>query len=145
VLRRLDHRIAIGGFAATAGSPEWSQPTERRSQRFAWSTSSLGALVRGVQPFHIRRRGPRPELYAQVGLGLGVGRTHFTDADDQRTEDTFFGWALSLGGGLRIEGNRGVGFAFGYQYDHAPVIDNLTGDTHASGGHRLTASVSYAY
>ena len=25
------------------------------------------------------------------------------------------------------------------------VIDNLAGDTHASGGHRLSAGVSYAY
>jgi hypothetical protein len=25
------------------------------------------------------------------------------------------------------------------------VIDNLAGDTHASGGHRLSAGISYAY
>jgi len=50
-----------------------------------------------------------------------------------------------MGGGLYIEGNRGFGFSLGYQFDYAPVINNLTGDTHASGGHRLSAGMSYAY
>ena len=46
---------------------------------------------------------------------------------------------------LYAEANHGIGFTLGYEFDHAPVIDNLTGDTHASGGHRLSTGVSYAY
>jgi hypothetical protein len=50
-----------------------------------------------------------------------------------------------MGGGLYAEANHGLGFTLGYEFDYAPVIDNLTGDTHASGGHRLSTGLSYAY
>jgi hypothetical protein len=55
------------------------------------------------------------------------------------------GWATTLGGGLALGVTRAFGLAVGYQLDYAPVIENLAGDTHASGGHRLSASASYTY
>jgi hypothetical protein len=145
VMQRVDRRLAVGGFASMVGAPEWTQPTEREPLRFSWRTTTIGALARAVQPFGLSRRLPPSELYAQAGAGLGIGTTRFTGADDARTEQHYLGWAITMGGGLHIDGHRGVGFSLGYQFDYAPVIDNLTGDTHASGGHRLSVAVSYAH
>jgi hypothetical protein len=50
-----------------------------------------------------------------------------------------------MGGGVHIEGNRGIGFSLGYEYDYAPLIENLESETHASGGHRVSAGISYAH
>ncbi len=142
---RFDRRLWLGGFASITGAPEWTLPTERQPLRFSWSTAALGAIARAAQPFGTRGLAARTEVYAELGAGLGIGSTHLTDQDDRRTDQRFFGWAMTLGGGLHIEGNRGLGFSLGYQFDYAPVIQNLTGDTHASGGHRLSAGLSYAY
>jgi len=144
-LWRFDRRLWFGGFASIAGAPEWTLPTERQPLRFSWSTATLGAMARAVQPFGDHGLASRSGAYAELGAGLGIGSTHLTDQDDQRTDERFFGWATTMGGGLYIEGNRGFGFSLGYQFDYAPVINNLTGDTHASGGHRLSAGMSYAY
>jgi Caspase domain len=145
VMRRIDHRFLLGGFLAFSGAPPWSLATERDPLRFQWSTTTVGALARFVLPFGASRWGQASELYAQAGGGLGIGDTQFRDADDQRTDQRFFGWAATLGAGVHVEGNRGIGFSLGYQFDYAPVIENLAGDTHASGGHRLSVAASYAY
>jgi caspase domain-containing protein len=142
---QLDRRLWVGGFASHVGMPDWTLPTERKPLRFGWSTTTLGAIVRAVQPIGSRGLAGRSGVYAQLGAGLGIGSTQFTDQDDKRTQQTFFGWATAMGGGVYLEGNRGLGFSLGYEFDYAPVIDNLTGDTHASGGHRLSAGVSYTY
>ncbi|HEU4730800.1 MAG TPA: caspase family protein [Kofleriaceae bacterium] len=145
VLRQLDPHLWLGGFASVTGMPEWSLPTERQPLRFAWSTSTVGALARVVQPFAASRFAAASGIYAQLGAGLGIGSTQLIDQDDRRTDQHFLGWATMMGGGLFVQGDRGIGFSLGYEFDYAPVIENLAGDTHASGGHRLTAGVSYAY
>jgi len=145
VMWRQGRRLWLGGFASTTSTPEWTMPTERADLRFGWSTTTFGAVARAVLPFGTRGMAARSGLYAQLGAGLGIASTHLIDQDDKRTDERFFGWATTLGGGLHVEGNRGLGFSLGYQFDYAPVIDNLTGETHASGGHRLSAGVSYAY
>jgi hypothetical protein len=144
VLRPLDRRLWLGGFGALAGAPEWTLATERQPLRFSWTTATLGPLVRAVQPLGDHGLAARAGLYAQLGAGLGLGSTRLTDQDDRRTDQHFTGWATTLGAGLWLEGRR-FGGSLGYQLDYAPVIDNLTGDTHASGGHRLSVGVSYAY
>lgn len=144
-IRQLDRRLWLGGFAALVGSPEWSLPTERQPLRFSWNVATLGVLVRGVQPLGDHGLLARTGLYGQLGAGLGLGFTRLTDQDDMRTDQRFLGWATAMGAGLYLDGNRGIGFSLGYEFDYAPVIDNLAGDTHASGGHRLSAGVSYAY
>jgi uncharacterized caspase-like protein len=142
---RLSPQLWIGGFGSLVGMPDWTLPTERQPLRFAWSTAAIGAITRAVQPFGTEGFAARSGIYAQLGAGLGIGFTHLTDQDDKRTDQQFVGWAVTMGGGLYAEANHGLGFTLGYEFDHAPVIDNLTGDTHASGGHRLSTGVSYAY
>jgi hypothetical protein len=144
-LWRADRRLWLGGFASIEGAPTWTLPTERQPLRFSWSTTTLGAIARAVQPFGSRGLAARSGVYAELGAGLGIGTTHLADQDDRRTDQRFFGWAMTMGTGLLVEGGRGIGGSLGYQFDYAPVIDNLTGDTHASGGHRLSIGLSYAY
>ena len=144
-LWQVDRRLWFGGYGSLVGAPEWSLATERKPLRFSWSTAMLGALVRAVQPFGERGLAGHAGIYAQLGAGLGFGSTQLTDQDDRRTNQTFVGWGTTLGAGLHVDGNRGIGLSLGYEFDYAPVIDNLTGDTHVSGGHRLSAGVSYAY
>jgi uncharacterized caspase-like protein len=145
VLRRVDRRLWLGGFAAYSAAPEWSLSTERQPLRFTWTTSVIGALARAVQPFADAGWLGRFGAYAQLGAGLAIARTRFTDQDDMATHERFFGWAVTLGGGLHVDITHGLGLSVGYQLDYAPAIDNLTGDTHAIGGHRLSGIWSYAY
>jgi hypothetical protein len=145
VLTRLERRLWAGGFVSYASAPAWTQPTERQPLRFAWNTTVIGALIRGVQPFGDRGFVARAAIYAQLGAGLGIGRTRFDDQDDVRTSQHFFGAALTAGAGASLAITHSLGVALGYQFDYAPVIENLTGDTHASGGHRLALTASYAY
>jgi hypothetical protein len=145
VLQQVDRRLWIGSYGALVGSPEWRLATERQPLRFAWTTGALGALVRAVQPFGDTGFLSRTGIYAQLGAGLGLGMTKLVDQDDHRTTQYFAGWMATAGAGLHHDFPRGLGFSLGYAFDYAPVIGNLTGDTHASGGHRLTVGLSYAY
>jgi hypothetical protein len=38
-----------------------------------------------------------------------------------------------------------LAFSIGYELVYAPAIDNRIGETHASGGHRVTAGLSISY
>ncbi|HEX2689154.1 MAG TPA: caspase family protein [Kofleriaceae bacterium] len=145
VLWRIDRRLLLGGFGAIVGAPRWTLATERQPLRFWWSTATLGAIARALQSFGDHGLAARSGIYAELGAGLGIGMTHFADQDDRRTDQRYAGWAMTMGGGFCLESRRGIGFSLGYQFDYAPVIDNLTGDTHGSGGHRLSAGISYAY
>lgn len=143
-LWRVERRLWLGGFGALVGTPDWTLPTERQPLRFSWATATLGALVKAVQPLGDHGLAARAGVYAQLGAGIAFGSTRLIDQDDQSTYDHFTGWAATLGGGLRFDGPR-TGVSLGYQFDYASGIHNLIGDTHASGGHRLTVGVSYAH
>jgi len=142
---QIDRRLAIGGFGGLSGAPEWTLPTERQPLRFSWTTWTLGVLARAHQPLGDHGFAGRTSIYGQLGAGLGITTTRLTDQDDLQFDSRFTGWAVTLGTGLHIEANRGIGFSLGYELDYAPVMKNLTGDTHASGGHRVSTGVSYSY
>ena len=62
-------------------------------------------------------------------------------------DHTYVGPSLEIGGSLHGESPNlhGVGMSFGYAYVYAPIIDDLIGNTHASGGHRVSFSLSYSF
>lgn len=144
LLRQVDRRLWLGGVVALGSTPDWTLPTERQPLRFSWGGATLGPLVRAIQPLGDHGLAARAGVYAQLGAGVGLGSTRLIDQDDHTTSQRFTGWAATLGAGLRFDGARS-GVALGYQFDYAPLIHNLTGDTHASGGHRLTIGGSLAY
>jgi len=144
---QVDRRLWVGGMVSTSSAPSWSMSVvggQNRSLGFDWNLETIGGVARALQPFGETGGWARSGVFAQVGARLGIARTHFTDQDNTSTTDTFFGWATSFAAGLHFDGNRGIGFSLGYEFEYAPVIENKTGDTHASGGHRIFLGVSYA-
>ena len=142
---QLDRRFAVGVFGALSRAPEWTLPTERQPLRFSWTTAAFGALVRAHQPFADHGFAARASIYAQLGAGMGLTFSHLIDQNGYPFDARDMGWAAMLGAGLHIEANRGIGFSLGYELDYAPVMHNLVGDTHASGGHRISTGISYSY
>jgi hypothetical protein len=144
--REVYPKVWIGGVASYAGSPEYTRSAPDVSDlRFQWTTTTFAGVARGEYPLVDRPYGTSVALYGQGAVGLGIGRTSFLDQDGTTTTQTFYGASLTIGTGILIEGRRGIGLSAGYQFEYAPIIDNLTGDTHASGGHRATLGLSWSY
>jgi hypothetical protein len=138
-------KIWVGGLLGLATSPSYDRSAAGVSDlTFDWSTTTLAGLARVEQPLAPQGFGSHFAGYAETAIGLGIARTHFLDENGMITTQSFFGPSVTLGAGLHVFG-RHIGASAGYEFDYAPIIDNLTGDTHASGGHRLTAAVSYTY
>jgi len=149
-LRQIGRRWWLGGFTAVVATPGWVvpigvTPAELQAFQFDWTTLALGTLVRVMQPFAADGLLARCAAYAQAGAGLGVAFTRLTDPDARGSNERYFGWAMTGGGGVRLHTTTGIGISLGYQFDYAPLIDNLMGETHASGGHRLSVGLSYEY
>ena len=144
--REVYPKVWIGGVASYAGSPEYTRTAPDVPElRFSWTTTTFAAVAHGEYPLTDRDYLTNVALYAQGAVGLGIARTSFLDQDATTTTQTFYGASLAIGAGIHIEGRRGIGVSAGYQFEYAPILDNLTGDTHAIGGHRATLGLSYAY
>jgi len=144
--REVYPHVWIGGVAGYAGSPEYERTSpDVPTLRFSWTTTTFAGVARGEYPLTDREFATNVSAYAHAAVGLGIARTHFIDQDAMTTTETFYGASLAVGAGIHIEGRRGIGFSAGYQFEYAPIIDNLTGDTHAVGGHRATLGLSFSY
>ena len=137
----------LGAMTSTVALPSWSHGIagSTASQSLDWRTTTLLAAARVERPFARTGFWRRLGGYALLGLGAGAGRTELTDAMGQHHIDWHFGPALSAGLGLHEQLDSGLGFDLGYQFDYAPVIHDLIGDTHAAGGHRLLAAFTYTF
>jgi len=155
VTRRIHEKLWVGGMGMSVAGPRWSRDSEEMPLRFDWSTTMLLGTVRGVH--HLAEDGlfSRFGFYAQLGAGLAIGRTRLLDQDDESHTDTHFGPALTAGGGLHF-GYPGhykrvpdflmpTSLTIGYDFVYAPAITNNLGDTHASGGHRLSVGLGYSF
>jgi len=152
VLRRLTKYLWAGGIAGFENAPTWTRDTDGPyPMHFEWSTLTLGAAGRVEYPFAEHGFFAGIKAYGQVTAALGASITQHHDQDGMLTKETYFGPALTAGTGLLFGGDdhnllaKGVGFSVGYQLEYAPIIRNLVGDTHAAGGHRATAALSYSF
>jgi hypothetical protein len=104
-----------------------------RTQCFEWETWRLGLAMRAQLPMF----GGWLVPYLQAGGGLGIGTANFIDGGQTDLEN-HYGYYLSAAGGLQLVPTIGwwryIGFYAQAEYLYAPVIDNLAGDTHDSGG-----------
>src|SRR5262249_36816870 len=106
----------------------------------------FAAIARIEQPFGETGLAANWSIYVQALAGLGVGRTRLTNAQAMTYDDTHFGPATGFGAGLHFEsGIAGLGMTAGYSLEYAPVIKDLIGNTHGSGGGRGSLSFTYSF
>lgn len=146
-LKRLRERLWVGVLGTTLTLPGYSYTVTGENgdlkNQLAWRTSAVMATARGDQPLG----GSRWSVYAEAAAGLGVGTTTFSNAQNMTYHDTYFGPALAAGVGIRIHDlfTDGLGFRLGYELDYMPVIKDLIGNTHATGGNYLTLAVTWGF
>jgi hypothetical protein len=135
----LNPHLWVGALAANISLPSWSHGVSGSDleDRLEWSTQSMLAVARGVLGKH------RLTAYGEIGAGLGRGDTELHAADGMTYKDTTWGPAFELGVGVHLDLWHGIGVATGYELDYAPVVKDLIGNTHASGGHRALLSITY--
>jgi hypothetical protein len=147
VTRQVHSYLHVGGSLGHSSAPEYTRETDAAPLRFKWGTTTLLAIAQGELAAGDDGFLKRVALYARAGAGLAMGRTTFDDQDNTSTRETFFGPALSGAVGVRLENLfvTGLGIAAGYELQYHPTIENLTGDTHAGGGHRVSLGLSYSF
>ncbi|MBA3451690.1 MAG: caspase family protein [Deltaproteobacteria bacterium] len=152
ITRQVDRRFWVGLAASHNTSPKWKRFDRYGDLEIDWTLSSIMAVARGVQHFREHGRGSKFGVYAQAAAGLGMGRTHYVDVDGSGTNESHFGPSFAGSAGLEFGNSnvpgrwgRGITFSLGYELVYAPVIQNEVGDTHVSGGHRLTSAFSFSY
>ena len=145
-LQRIDPRVWVGAQLGWTTMPAWTHETDvGGEQKLDWGVTTVSAVARGEQKLSPTGR---TALYAQLAGGLGIGRAHFTGADaGNENSHTYFGPSLEAGAGLHFEDpvHPVLGLSIGYAYGYAPIVKDLIGNTHASGGSRLAVGLSYSF
>lgn len=134
--------LRLGYSVSYTTAPSWHREDELTTQSFEWNVTSFLGHAHAHQPLF---EGKRLAAYATLGLGLAIGRSTFVDPEEMTSTETFFGPALSAGAGLKFDARFGLGFTMGYQFDYQRAVNNLIGDTHASGGHRVALGLAWSY
>ena len=151
VLRRIHPNFSVGGSVEWHDSATWSRSTELSPLQFRWNTGAVSGLAVADIALGDSEYARQLRPYALVGVGLGLGRTYFSDAYNNDTVETFAGYALTAGAGLNIDAHPvrswipGATVSVGYRFNYAPIINNLIGDTHASGGGRFDLAFGYRF
>jgi hypothetical protein len=112
----------------------------KRQQRFEWRAHGVGLYLRGTLPLLDRLLNP----YLQVGGGLAWAATEYRDplqASEVIDDQLHWGFHIMASAGVSLMPWRHFGFYGQASYTFAPVIENLVGDTHNSGGLALHLGV----
>ncbi len=113
-----------------------------QTQKFEWWTMGLGGALRVSYP--ILRGWLVP--YAQGGGGYGFGRSVYTDAGKpEESSDLHSGFYLSVAAGTALMPWRHFGAYGQLSYTVAPIVSNLLGDRHDSGGGALVIGLRSAF
>ena len=106
---------------------------DSRTQIYDWWTHAIGLYARGTLPLF----GGVLTPYAQAGGGVAWSVTELTDplqASPEMDDETHVGFHLGVAAGLNVMPWRHFGFYAQADYVYAPVVTNLLGETHNSGG-----------
>jgi hypothetical protein len=151
-LRRIHPNVAVGGSIEYHNSATWTRRTELSPLTFQWNTGAISALGLVDTPLSTSARGRSIRPYVLGGAGLGIGRTHFRDAYEVATTENHAGIAFTVGAGVQFLGYQqpgsiagGMSVNLGYRFNYAPIVSNLVGETHSSGGHRFELTVGYRF
>lgn len=107
---------------------------------FTWHTVTMGLYFRGSVVLAHGLLMP----FVQAGGGLGRGKTTYDAAMSGTDAESFWGYHLGAAAGLELMPWQRFGFVGRMGYDYAPIIDNLLGDTHDSGGLTLSLGARVA-
>lgn len=150
VSRRMHEKLWVGASGTFMHAPRWTRDTDAMPLRFDWNTTTVLATAKGVHSLADSGALSLIGLYAQLGAGIAIGRTQLLDQDDEAHRKTHVGPALSAGAGLQLGSpgaaiRRPISMTVGYELVYATAITNNTGETHASGGHRMTLGFGYDF
>ena len=123
------------GAIEYAGREREFDDEESTVHTFEWQTWRAALQARGSLPLLHGWLTP----YLQGGAGPAVGLTRYEDpSDDYQERERQWGWHLTGAAGLQFmpttERFRHVGLYHQIEYSYAPVVHNLIGDVHDSGG-----------
>ncbi len=136
------------GAVVTVGKLDhdgWERELESHSSPnhvFEWQTWRASVQARGSLPLLNGWLTP----YLQAGGGPALGLTSYRDETDGSDErEQHWGWHMIGAAGLQFMPTtprfRHVGIFHQIEYSAAPVIENLLGDVHDSGGVLITTGV----
>ena len=111
----------------------WDLQDKGRDQKFSWWGHAIGVYARGTLPLFEGILNP----YAQAGVGLAWATTKYTDHLQASTEietETQVGFHLGLAAGVNVMPWKHLGFYTQANYNVAPAMENLLGESHDVGG-----------
>ncbi len=117
---------------------------DKQNQYFKWWAMGLGGALRVSYP--ILRGWFVP--YVQGGGGYGFGRSVYTSVDGDKREDSsdlHSGFYLAVAAGTALMPWRHLGAYGQISYTVAPIVSNLLGDRHDSGGGALVVGLRTAF
>jgi hypothetical protein len=120
--------LEVVGELSSLGQGKYSRDTDTHLH-YDWDTTALGVHARGRYPV-----AGWLHPYLQVGGGLATSKETFTDPGGGGDTTRHYGWHAGAAAGLELMPWTHVGFFSQLGVVTAPVIDNLVGDTHDSGG-----------
>ncbi len=130
VVRRLRDDVQLVGELAELDAGHYHRDNDTTDQDFRWRTLGLGAYLRGARPL----AGGSVVLWAQAGAGVARAGTTLNDSTEADDDQSFWGYQLGAAAGINLMPWRHLGFSLRMTYRYAPVIENLIGDVHDSGG-----------
>lgn len=108
-------------------------------RRFGWTSYGFSLGARAVwEPSEVYG------LYGQVEIGPALAAAKLQDSTTNPTIDeseTYWGVFTEAAVGLQVNAWRYGGLFFEGDYAYAPVVTNLIGDTHDSGGFRFLVGI----
>jgi hypothetical protein len=122
--------LSVVGSFLTLGGGEYRRDGEVRELVYDWQTYAASIGVRAGLPL----LGGRATPYVELGGGPAMATTSFTGPTGDDDDQFEWGWHLGATGGLAVKVARHVSLFAEASWVTAPVIDNLVGDTHDSGG-----------
>ncbi len=133
--------VAVGAQLHTlAGDTYQRKEVGSSDDSVSFDAYALSGYVRAsTRPIgQTRAGGSYFNVYGQIGGGLGLGVVNLTTGAEAgpKTSSTDTHWGFVLGGaaGLAFMAPRYFGVFLQGGYEYAPIISNLIGDTHDSGG-----------
>ena len=130
--RRLTAHLAAVVLVGTLAGDRYQRSIADETDSVSFHSYGAAAYLRAFADF-----GACFGVYGQAGVGMGLGVVELETQQTgvaPSTTTTSFGYLLSGAAGVKARLGRVATLFVQVEYDYAPVIHNLIGDTHDGGG-----------